>query len=96
MTQDGTPKNLPTKLLEAISSPIGGGVVLVLGAGCSSEWPTSLPLSGDLSAQCYEKLLADNVLSGDEVNDPRDLSEVADAVYLKKASQQGRREPFPS
>ena len=95
MTQDGTPKNLPTKLLEAISSPIGGGVVLVLGAGCSSEWPTSLPLSGDLSAQCYERLLADNVLSGDEVNDPRDLSEVADVVYLKKGSQQDVVSRFP-
>lgn len=95
MTQDGTFKNLPTKLLEAISSPTGGGVVLVLGAGCSSEWPTSLPLSGDLSAQCYERLLADGILNGNEVNDPRDLSEVADAVYFKTRSQQDVVSRFP-
>ena len=93
--QDIPSANLPTELLEAISSPNGGRVVLVLGAGCSTEWPTSLPLSGDLSAECYEKLLADRVLEASEVSDPRDLSEVADAVYRKTDSQQAIVNRFP-
>ena len=69
--------------------------MLVLGAGCSSESPTNLPLSGDLSEECFEKLLADGVLQPSDVQNPRDLSEVAEAVFSKIGSQEAVVSRFP-
>ena len=69
--------------------------MLVLGAGCSKEEPTSLPLSGDLSEECYRQLLADGILEGSDVSDPRDLSAVADAVFRKTGSQKELVNRFP-
>lgn len=95
MTNDVSSEKLPTSLLEAISSPNGGSVVLVLGAGCSTEWPTNLPLSGDLSAECHEALVADGVLETSDVSDPRDLSEVASVVFTKTGNQEALVSRFP-
>ena len=86
---------LPPSLLHAISSPGGGRVVLVLGAGCSNEEPTSLPLSGDLSEECHRKLVADGILKEGEVDDRRDLSAVAEAVVCRTGSQSALIERFP-
>ena len=86
---------LPPSLLHAISSPGGGRVVLILGAGCSNEDPTSLPLSGDLSAECHRKLIADRILTEGEVIDKRDLSAVAEAVVSRTGSQSALIERFP-
>ena len=87
--------SLPPSLLQAVSSPGGGRVVLVLGAGCSSEEPTSLPLSGDLSEECHRKLILDGVLAEGEVGDRRDLSAVAEAVVGRTGSQRDLIERFP-
>lgn len=86
---------LPPDILRAISSPGGGRVVLVLGAGCSVEEPTNLPLSGDLSEECHRLLSADGILDDGEVSDPRDLSAVADAVFLKTGRQIDLVNRFP-
>ena len=86
---------LPSRLLHAISSPSGGRVVLVLGAGCSNEAPTSLPLCGDLSEECHRRLTADGILHEDDVGDERDLSAVAEAVFRKTESQRALVERFP-
>ena len=86
---------LPSDLLQAISSPSGGRVVVVLGAGCSKEAPTSLPLGSELSEECYRKLVLDGILCEDEIADPNDLSAVADAVYSKTGSQRELIDRFP-
>ena len=88
-------ETLPSNLLEAISSKGGGRVTLVLGAGCSNEEPTSLPLASDLSEESHRKLVADHILRPGEVIDPRDLSAVAEAVFEKTGSQQDLTNRFP-
>lgn len=78
---------LPSSLLQAISSPHGGQVVLVLGAGCSADAPTSLPLSRHVSLAAYERLLNDNVLEPGDCARPEDLSALADSVFQKTGTQ---------
>jgi hypothetical protein len=78
---------LPTALLEAISAPTGGKVVLILGAGCSVDPPTSLPLSKECSLEAHRRLINDNVLQEGECQNPNDLSELADVVFKKTGSQ---------
>ena len=69
--------------------------MLVLGAGCSKEEPTGLPLASELSAECCRRLVADGILSECEVDDRSNLSAVADAVFLKEGSQRELIERFP-
>lgn len=92
---DGTDKELPTSLLGAIAAQDGGRVVLVLGAGCSNENPTSLPLSGDLSEECHRRLVEDRILEEGDVGNNRDLSAVAEAVVCRTGSQRDLVERFP-
>ena len=87
MNRESVIPELPSELLEAIAPPSRGRVVLVLGAGCSLESPTGLPLSGDLAAECHRRLVADTILSHDEVDDNRNLSSLAEAVFRKTGSQ---------
>jgi hypothetical protein len=85
---------LPNQLLQAVAAPGGGRLALVLGAGCSMEAPTSLP-SGSAAAQDLHRLLvADGVLANGDVEDPNDLSAVADAVFTKTRSQRQLVERF--
>ena len=86
---------LPSDLLHAISDLSGGRVVLVLGAGCSNEQPTSLPLSSSLSEECHRKLVADGILKEGEVKNRRDLSAVAEAVVRETGSQRDLIDRFP-
>ena len=95
MNQDSTRPGLPPRLLEAISSPGGGRVVLVLGAGCSKENPTGLPLAGELSQELHRKLVLDGILSEGDVEDQRNLSAVADAVFEKTGGQRDLIDRFP-
>lgn len=78
---------LPSELLQAISAPGGSKVSLILGAGCSLEAPTSLPLAWEVSTKAHQRLLADNVLTQGECSHPDDLSCLADAVFKKTSSQ---------
>ena len=72
---------LPSELLRAIAKQGGGSVVLVLGAGCSVESPTNLRTARDLAIHCHRQLLLNGVLEDGEVDNPSDLSSVADAVF---------------
>jgi len=71
---------LPADLLSDFTSSEGGRVALVIGAGCSVEPPTNLPLSNEVAQNAHRRLLDDGVLSG-PCDNPEDLSEVADAVF---------------
>jgi hypothetical protein len=78
---------LPAELLEAISSPGGGRVALVIGAGCSFEAPTGLPLSREVSREMYRLLVQDGILNDGDCADPEDLSLVTDIVFERTHSQ---------
>lgn len=79
--------NLPAELLQAVSAPGGGKITLVIGAGCSLEAPTSIPLAGECSRQCHERLIADGILADEDCLDPSNLSSLADAVFAKRGTQ---------
>lgn len=79
---------LPDPILHAISQPEGGRVVLVVGAGCSAEPPTCLPLSRECAIEAHRRLVTDGVLGDSDCPDPCDLSCVSDAVMAKTGSQQ--------
>jgi hypothetical protein len=78
---------VPAVVLAAVAHPGGGRLVLVLGAGCSYESPTDLPLSRPLAEEAHRRLVLDGVLAQGECNDPTDLSCVADAVYARRGRQ---------
>lgn len=86
---------LPSELLAAIAYQGGGRVVLVTGAGCSVEAPTSLPLAGALARDGYRRLVDNDVLAADACATPEDLSAVADAVVAAVGSQVPLVETFP-
>lgn len=78
---------LPPNLLQAIAAPEGGRVVLVLGAGCSFEPPTSIPLAKPCSQTAYRKLVDDGELAPGECECADDLSALADFVKAKFGAQ---------
>lgn len=78
---------LPHELLQAVSAPGGGKITLVVGAGCSFEAPTSIPLAGTCSQQCHDRLVANGVLAVGDCTLPSNLSCVADAVFAKTGEQ---------
>ena len=77
---------LPPDLLRDFTDPAGGKVTLIIGAGCSVEPPTNLPLATELSREAYRRLIRDGKLAS-ECDDPENLSQVADAVYDEYDSQ---------
>ena len=79
---------LPSSLLAAISSRGGGKVALILGAGCSFESPTQLPLAGKCSEEAHRKLVADGLIESGECTEPWDLSALADLVKRKSKGSQ--------
>jgi hypothetical protein len=79
--------NLPPDLLAAVSAPGGGKITLVVGAGCSFEAPTSIPLAGRCSQECHDRLVADNVLAAGDCPTPSNLSCLADTVFSKTGRQ---------
>jgi hypothetical protein len=78
---------LPTPLLSAISADHGGKVVLILGAGCSKEAPTSLPLARECAQDAHRRLVADGVLRDGDCPNPEDLSILAETVFEKTGGQ---------
>ena len=87
---------LPPDLLQAIAEPTGSRVVLLVGAGCSLEPPTSLPLSRQCAEQAHAELLAEGVLAIGDCSDPSDLSVLAETVADRTGSQDaliGRMHP---
>ncbi|MEG3183147.1 hypothetical protein SNE34_03855 [Lysobacter erysipheiresistens] len=78
---------LPVSLLQAVSVPGGGRIALVVGAGCSFEEPTGIPLAGTCSEQSHARLVADGAIETGECKEPRNLSKLADLLYQKNGSQ---------
>src|SRR4051812_562874 len=78
---------LPPELLAAASAPGGGKITLVVGAGCSLEAPTSIPVSRTCSLECNGRLISDGVLVLGECPEPENLSSLADTVYDKTGAQ---------
>ena len=78
---------VPPDVLGAASDLVGGKWVLVLGAGCSVEPPTSLQTAAACAREAHRRLRLDGVLSQDCSN-PDDLSVVADAVFAETGGQQ--------
>ena len=83
----GTLMPLPPELLAAIAHLEGGRVVLVVGAGCSVEAPTCLPLDAKCASDAHEQLVADGRLGPHDCANPGDLSAVADAVLKRHGKQ---------
>jgi SIR2-like domain len=79
---------LPSCLLSAIAAKEGGRVVLVVGAGCSFEEPTGLPLAGECAEEAHRNLVADGLLNEGECPEPRNLSALADLVKNKRGGMQ--------
>lgn len=79
---------LPSGLLAAIANPSGGQVVLVTGAGCSFDAPTSLPLAGKCSVDAHRKLVDNGILDAGDCSEPWDLSALADLVKEKNGGKQ--------
>jgi hypothetical protein len=78
---------LPSDLLNAIASDGGGKVVLVAGAGCSMEEPTSLKSGRYYSEDAHRRLVEDGILLPDACPDPGDLSVLADLVFEVTGNQ---------
>lgn len=79
---------LPSDLLQAVSATGGGKITLVVGAGCSLEAPTSIPLAGTCSQECHDRLVANGVLVAGECPTQWNLSCLADTVVTKTGGQQ--------
>ena len=59
----------------------GGRVAFVLGAGCSFEPPTGLPLAHQMAWDLHGRLVNEGVLTVGQCADPRNLEAVVDAVF---------------
>jgi len=70
-------------------------VVLVIGAGCSLEPPTDLPLAAALSSDAFRQLVVDQILVDSDVGDPGDLALVADKVFEKTGAQEALVDRMP-
>jgi hypothetical protein len=78
--------DLPDQLLQAVADR-SGRIALVVGAGCSLEYPTNLELSRVYSLEIHAGLVRDGVLADGDCDDPADLSAVTSAVWAKRTSQ---------
>jgi len=72
---------IPAELLQSLAAPGGGQVALVIGAGCSVDHPTSIPLAGDLAEEVERQLVLNGRLQADQCPNPRDLAALASLVF---------------
>lgn len=90
-----SPPAVNPELLMALTRPDGGRVVLVVGAGCSYESPTSLPLAQTLSADLHQQLVRHGTLNDGDCSDENDLSCLADTVIQKTGGQRAMVDCMP-
>jgi hypothetical protein len=86
---------IPTVVLAAAGQPGAGRIAFVLGAGCSFEAPTDLPLSKPLAEESHRQLVLNGVIDEVDCTDPSDLSCVADAVFTRCGRQRELVEVLP-
>lgn len=77
---------VPPGLLAAVADRTGR-VVLVVGAGCSLEFPTELKLASVYSADAHQALVRDGLLLEGDCDAPEDLSRLASVVAEKCGGQ---------
>lgn len=87
--------DIPAGLFHAVTAEGGGCLALVIGAGCSSEPPTSIPVAGTLSREIERKLVMDGVLTTNECPDPSNLSALTSLIFDKTNSQEMVVNRFP-
>ncbi len=87
--------HIPPHLFGAVTAPGGAQLAVVIGAGCSLELPTQIPLARDLSKEAHRKLVNEGVLNPGECPDPTDLAALATLVYQRTGSQQELVRHFP-
>lgn len=68
---------------------------MVIGAGCSVEPPTSMPLARALSVSTNHRLELDGVLVKGECEDPQDLAKLTSLVFSKTGNQEDVVTRFP-
>jgi hypothetical protein len=78
---------LPPVLLEAAAAFNAGRICLVIGAGTSIPYPTSLLAARATSIQAHGRLLRDGVLSAGDCARPEDLSALTQVVIEQTGSQ---------
>lgn len=78
---------IPSSLLASAAAAGDERICLVIGAGCSYDTPTRLPLSKDLAREAFEQLVADRVINPEDCGDPGNLALLADAVYVATGGQ---------
>lgn len=62
-------------------------MAVILGAGCSVEAPTNIPVARTISAEIHRQLVNDGILQNGDCTEPTDLSALADAVFDRRGSQ---------
>ncbi len=87
--------HIPAGLLQAVSFEGGGRLALVIGAGCSVEPPTDIPLAQALSTEANRKLVLDGVLVDGECADPGNLAVLASLIFRKTGTQHDLVSCFP-
>ena len=87
--------HIPPELLSAVTARGGARLAIVIGAGCSCEPPTDMPLSRELSIEAHRKLVHEGVLTVGECADPTDLASLATLVFQKTGSQAALIRQFP-
>lgn len=78
-----------------MSATEGARLAIVIGAGCSVEAPTSMPLSRELSTNAHRRLILEHIVDSGECADPSDLSALATLVFNKTGSQAALVRQFP-
>lgn len=86
---------IPPELLAAVCPENGPRLALVIGAGCSVEPPTDLPLGAALSHEAHRRLILEGTLEEGECKDPADLAALATLVFGKTGSQVAVVRQFP-
>jgi hypothetical protein len=87
--------HIPPELLSAVTALGGARLAIVIGAGCSCEPPTQMPLARQLSTEAHRKLVHEGVLNAGECADPTDLAGLATLVFQKTGSQAALIRQFP-
>jgi hypothetical protein len=87
--------HIPPELFSAITAQGGGRLAIVIGAGCSCEPPTQMPLARELSLEAHRKLVHEGVLNTGECADPTDLASLATLIFRKTGSQAALIRQFP-
>jgi hypothetical protein len=85
---------IPPEILTAVTRETGGGLAVILGAGCSLEPPTRLRLATYYAQRGYKRLVANGQVPEDGELDANDLAAVA-SHCVEHAGRPALRELLP-